>query len=376
MTTVPILQLFLLVLSVLSVVGLQRPRYRPGFVAGRSGTKSSRLMQRSFALRMGRRGGSDDDDDDDDDSVLEDYDGLARPEGGFDSLEEAMTHPSNSFENLFGIPMDTEITGEELKKLPFLDDSAWYMPEYGFDTGFFETRLTGNKYDPYSQSVKIALDVCKTDHFHYKEVDVYASDLPEWFPEWHPEPDPINSTVPVTEFYGGAVMCTSSEVTLNLITDGYVFEGPRVLAPETYGEVDSELEWRFFTNTTLLPVAKAAVLGDESKKKEMIQLLNDVDDKVRGIFLVCDRITTADCSAFPFLWRIEQKFGCLPPNLKNWLDEMLVQEEVYNSVKACGDKWRWWWEQEDLLVRNNITYAELASVASSNSTNGLTSLTP
>jgi glutathione S-transferase len=56
---------------------------------------------------------------------------------------------------------------------------------------------------------------------------------------------------------------------------------------------------------------------------------------------VGDHVTTADCHAFPFLWRIETEFGLADyPKLQSWLDRCSQQPAFQKTIQPS---WWWWW---------------------------------
>ena len=102
-------------------------------------------------------------------------------------------------------------------------------------------------------------------------------------------------------------------------------------------------EWRKLISKKLVPVGKSAVLGGSLPK--LRSLLKELNSNVEGPYLVGDKMTVADCCAFPFLWRIDQEFGIggdeSEENLRAWLDKCTNTESIKRTIPAQG--WWWWW---------------------------------
>ena len=92
----------------------------------------------------------------------------------------------------------------------------------------------------------------------------------------------------------------------------------------------------------LVPLGKSAVL--RGSLPELRSLLKELNKLVAGPYLVGDNLTLADCAAFPFLWRIDQKFeitGNDESNLRAWLDKCMETEAFTRTLYEQG--WWWWW---------------------------------
>jgi len=93
----------------------------------------------------------------------------------------------------------------------------------------------------------------------------------------------------------------------------------------------------------LVPVGKSAVLrGSLPKLRSILEELNIM---VAGSYLVGDKMTLADCAAFPFLWRIDQEFsiggGESDESLRAWLDKCMDTELIKKTIPVQG--WCMWW---------------------------------
>ena len=196
------------------------------------------------------------------------------------------------------------------------------------------TRFVTNKLCPFAQKAWIALEVSKAP-YEMTEVALYGTNgKPGWFLELNPE-----GTVPVLECYGGAVVLPDSDLILDQIAEGAVEGGTALKA----NDEDMEKRVTEFRNdiSDVLPVAKAVVLGNRSRRDEMTALLKTMDRKVMGPFLCGNKVTTADCAAFPFLWRLNEEFGlddC--PKLSEWLKKCCETEAFSKTVQSS---WWWWW---------------------------------
>lgn len=101
--------------------------------------------------------------------------------------------------------------------------------------------------------------------------------------------------------------------------------------------------WRQMILAEIIPAGKSAVMGGSVYK--LRSLLKDMNSKVVGPYLVGEKLTLADCAAFPFLWRIDQEFGIGnvdgEENLRFWLDKCTKTEAIHRTIPTRG--WWWWW---------------------------------
>jgi glutathione S-transferase len=95
-----------------------------------------------------------------------------------------------------------------------------------------------------------------------------------------------------------------------------------------------------------LPIGKDAVLGGGDRKR-MWNKLKEIDSLLgeEGPYILDDKLTIADCAAFPFLWRINEEFstgwkdnGC--KKIPIWLDYCSKEPPFANSIQSS---WWWWW---------------------------------
>lgn len=196
------------------------------------------------------------------------------------------------------------------------------------------TRFVTNTMCPFAQKAWIALEVTEAP-YEMQEVSLYGTGgKPDWFMELNPD-----GTVPVLECYGGAIILPDSDLILDHIANGAV-EGGTALRP--IDEETSQLvkEWREDI-AEMLPIGKRVVQGDGSNKKKLDDILKRLDQKVVGPFLCGEKVTLADCAAFPFLWRLKNEFGLEQcPNIRAWLDTC---GETDAFAKTVQSKWWWWW---------------------------------
>jgi glutathione S-transferase len=170
-----------------------------------------------------------------------------------------------------------------------------------------------------------------------QEVALYGPNgKPDWF--WDLNPD---GTVPVLVCHGGAVVYPDSDLALDTSEDGSAILGMRL--NDRVDLQDKKLKqriqkWRASVNA-MLPVGKEAVLG--GAKKKLFAMLQEMDGKVIGPYLCGDQVTSADCAAFPFLWRINDEFGLNDySNLAAWLRHCNNNLAFSKTVQSA---WWWWW---------------------------------
>lgn len=203
------------------------------------------------------------------------------------------------------------------------------------------TRLVTHKMCPFAQKAWIALE-CSKAPYELEEISLYGSGgKPSWFLKLNP-----SGTVPVLVCNGGTavnnVVLPDSDLILDAIESGRAIQGSVIdlQLPESNPTLaDSVKAWRNSINK-MLPIGKRAVLSGD--KSPLLSLLKEMDAQVVGPYLTGDQVTTADCHAFPFLWRIETEFGLADdfPNLQSWL-EMCSEKPAFK--KTIQPSWWWWW---------------------------------
>jgi len=194
-----------------------------------------------------------------------------------------------------------------------------------------EARFITNKMCPFAQKAWVALE-CASLPYTLEEISLYgAGGKPDWF--WKLNPD---GTVPVL-VCGENQVFPDSDLILNAIEEGGI-DGAAASLIEA-SKTQQVKEWRSTINKKLIPVGKKAVLG--GSKHQLFDLLETLDNKVTGPFLVGESVTTADCHAFPFLWRIHQEYGLGEyPALNSWLDHCLQHPAFRKTIQKA---WWWWW---------------------------------
>jgi glutathione S-transferase len=198
-----------------------------------------------------------------------------------------------------------------------------------------KNKFVTNKMCPFAQKAWIALE-CSKAPYELEEISLYGSGgKPSWFLQLNP-----SGTVPVLVCNGGAVVLPDSDLILDALESGSAM--PRsvdLLLPESDpGVAKSVKAWRSSINE-MLPVGKRAVLSGATAP--LLKLLQDMDANVVGPHLAGDQVTTADCHAFPFLWRIETEFGLADyPKLQSWLDMCSKQPAFQKTIQPS---WCWWW---------------------------------
>ena len=185
-----------------------------------------------------------------------------------------------------------------------------------------------------AQKVWIALEVAQAP-YELEEVALYGpGGKPDWF--WDLNPD---GTVPVLVCHGGAVVYPDSDLALDMIESGSAL-GAGGFSIDTSDKflMQKIQAWRERVNT-MLPVGKKAVQGGD--KKKLFAMLKEMDGKVVGPYLCGEKPTSADCAAFPFLWRLDNEFGLSDySNLKEWLNTCNNNMAFSGTVQSA---WWWWW---------------------------------
>lgn len=186
-----------------------------------------------------------------------------------------------------------------------------------------------------AQKAWIALEVSGAS-YEFKEIGLYGSNgKPDWFWELNPQ-----GTVPVLAC--GSEVCADSDIILDRIPQGFV-GGGEALKPST-PEIEQKVNtWRRELNQ-MLPVGKSVIQGSRNDRTKLFDILHRLDGMVDGSYLCGDQVTVADCSAFPFLWRLQTEFdladeGC--PNLERWLQHCQTNNPAF--AKTVQSAWWWWW---------------------------------
>ena len=198
-----------------------------------------------------------------------------------------------------------------------------------------EARFITNTMCPFAQKAWLALE-CAGVPYKLEEISLYgANGKPNWFWELNPK-----GTVPVLVCAGDGdpvVVLPDSDLILDYIEQGKI-DGAASLLVGTSSNILAR-EWRTVINEKLIPAGKQAVLG--GSKQNLLDILKLLDKKAKRPFLLGDDVTTADCHAFPFLWRIHQEFGLGEyPALARWLDHCCQHPDFRKTIK---EPWWWWW---------------------------------
>ena len=206
--------------------------------------------------------------------------------------------------------------------------------------GKTDTQFVTNKRCPFAQKAWIALEASETP-YNMREVSLYGTGgKPDWFWKLNPQ-----GTVPVIAVGDDAVFA-DSELILNAVSDGRISGSMDGLLQVNSRLIDEEIaianQWRSMISKQLAPVGKSAVLGGSLPK--LRSLLQELNTMVAGVYLVGDKMTVADCAAFPFFWRIDNEFGIGgdgEENLRKWLDTCMETPEIKRTIPSSG--WWWWW---------------------------------
>lgn len=185
-----------------------------------------------------------------------------------------------------------------------------------------------------AQKVWIALEAANAP-YDMEEISLYGPNgKPEWFLKLNKR-----GTVPVLVCHGGAArICDSDE-----ILDGFgnAVENGSDIVPNDEATLEKVTEFRSTVNE-FLPIAKKAVLG--GNKRKMWEKLQQLDSMIEGPYVCGDKITIADCAAFPFLWRIDSEYGPVESqgcqNMRKWLDHCKDNDAFAKTIQSA---WWWWW---------------------------------
>jgi glutathione S-transferase len=172
-----------------------------------------------------------------------------------------------------------------------------------------------------------------------EEISLYGSNgKPDWFLKLNPK-----GTVPVLVSHGGAAVYPDSDVVLDQYEAGNLKGMTPIYPPGDRQDVRECIKtWRNRINA-MLPDGKAAVLGGDMTAA-LQQHLAIMNKAVEGPYLASQRVTTADCHAFPFVWRLSQEYPSAFEKdftaLRDWLDLCGEQTAFARTIQP---NWWWWW---------------------------------
>lgn len=212
------------------------------------------------------------------------------------------------------------------------------------------TRFVTNRMCPFAQKVWCALEASGIP-YEMQEISLYgANGKPDWFRKLNPA-----GTVPVLVAYGGAAVYPDSDIILDQFQqDPPTLSGSKatpLYPPADRPEVRQAVqEWRARINR-MLPIGKDSVLrgSGRSMSSELHACLEEMEQAVVGPYLASQRLTTADCHAFPFLWRLQQEYpqafdNCDFPKLSKWLQHSTSGESSSSPLaRTVQTSWWWWW---------------------------------
>jgi glutathione S-transferase len=199
-------------------------------------------------------------------------------------------------------------------------------------------RFVTNTMCPFAQKVHLALEASETP-YEMEEISLYGSNgKPDWFLKLNPK-----GTVPVLVSHGGAAVYPDSDVVVDQYEAGNLQGNTPIYPPEDRTDVRERIAiWRKRINA-MLPDGKAAVLGGQLTPA-LAHHLTVLNEAVEGPYLASQRVTTADCHAFPFLWRLSQEYPSAFAKdysaLEDWLDLCAEQTAFRRTIQPS---WGWWW---------------------------------
>jgi len=181
-----------------------------------------------------------------------------------------------------------------------------------------------------AQKAWIALELSDCEYI-LEEIELYGKNgKPEYFLRLNPA-----GTVPV--LVSGRDVFADSEDILDYLSGGNL---GGILIDE---EAEGAAKWRKTVTDRITPVGKRAVVDNfVMGSNDLFALLEEVDKEVVGPYLCGKQPSSADCAAFPFLWRIDDEFG-LPDTCKKLKAWLLTCNENPNFQKTVQPMWWWWW---------------------------------
>ena len=200
-------------------------------------------------------------------------------------------------------------------------------------------RFITNKMCPFAQKVYCALEASGTP-YQMEEISLYGKNgKPDWFLKLNPR-----GTVPVLVVGGGAAVFPDSDEVLDQFENGRLDGNVPLYPPPDRSDVREAIkDWRSRINA-MLPDGKSSVLSSGKMTKNLHKHLKGMNDAVVSPYLASQRLTTADCHAFPFLWRLAQEypneFTSDFPALSTWLELCQAQPSFSRTIQSS---WWWWW---------------------------------
>jgi glutathione S-transferase len=235
-----------------------------------------------------------------------------------------------------------------------------------------EILFVTNKMCPFAQKAWIALEAADIS-YKLEEVSLYGpGGKPDWFWKLNPKGQvPILQVInnnnnnysnnnnnndsndyiiadsdQILDEIGMVIINTSHK---NKQSSSVVsFKTSKLFVVHSDDEATTAVKINAFRSTLneFLPIGKEAVLGGGDRKR-MWKKLKEIDNLLgeEGPYILDDKLTIADCAAFPFLWRINEEFstgwkdnGCEKNPI--WLDYCSKQPPFANSIQSS---WWWWW---------------------------------
>lgn len=184
----------------------------------------------------------------------------------------------------------------------------------------------------YAQKVWIALEASQTP-YEMQEISLYGSNgEPDWFRKLNPA-----GTVPVLVAEGGSMIIRDSDMILDY------YEKLGIGSVSLYSDANAPRikQWRRLLNDRLIPAGKDSVLSGRRMTANLKASLAELELLIVEPYVAGDTITTADCHAFPFLWRLQDEYGLDDySKLSKWI-AMCSQERPFQCT--IQSSWWWWW---------------------------------
>jgi glutathione S-transferase len=173
--------------------------------------------------------------------------------------------------------------------------------------------------------------------YEMNEISLYGPNgKPDWFWKLNPK-----GTVPVLDC-GGKGVWADSDLILDRLPE-LLPRGSLVLTASNREHEKLVRAWRLDIKT-MLAIGRAAIQSGKNKsmQQQLCSMLQRLENNVIGPFLCGEEVTTADCAAFPFLWRLDtSSYLDEYPTLRKWLEHCQTHHPAFSTT--IQSSWWWWW---------------------------------